>query len=113
MPRIVTQTPNLLVSVSLSDRSLASLKHLRQRRLLDIRHEVPVATTHFVGGVADPGIDEALVDAFAGAIADETVAEDVPTAEFFPLAAGERSLEMILGFAGRQWLKAVPFLAAA
>ena len=47
---------------------------------------MPIAFSHFLGSVTDPGIDKALIDAFHRAVAAEGVAEAVPARDDSPFA---------------------------
>jgi hypothetical protein len=58
-----------------------------QFRANERRGKVRVPPTHLFGLVADPGVNHPLMDALACAVADETVAKDVPALQLLPLAA--------------------------
>ena len=70
--------------------------------MLLIRNQVPVAPPQFLGLVSHPFVDQALVNAFRGAVAGEAVAEHVPAFQNFPLAAVHRPAEMMGGELGGQ-----------
>lgn len=48
-----------------------------------------VATALVVGLVANPGIDEALVDALGSAIGNEAVPKNMPATDVFPFGMGK------------------------
>ena len=41
--------------------------------VLDVREKVTISTSHFVGGVADKFVNDALVDPGTGKVADEAM----------------------------------------
>ena len=57
---------------------------------------MPVALALLVGLVADPFVDQSLIDALAGTGADETMAQDVEATDHFPRGIGQCPLEMVM-----------------
>ena len=62
-----------------------------------------IAFPHFFRSMADPRVDQTLVDAFHGAVAAEGVAEAVPDWDDCPLAVEQHSVEVLVGFAWCDW----------
>jgi hypothetical protein len=77
--------PDVLNPFMLGDlaRSLAD-KHARDRRMLLVRDQVPIATDHLLGLMTDPSIDHPLVDALCGAIRTERLPKDMPSPKLLP-----------------------------
>ncbi len=63
-----------------------------------------ISTSHLFRCVSNKFINDALVDSFAGHVADETVAKTVPTANLIPFALCDGSLKMVLGLVTRNRL---------
>lgn len=59
---------------------------------------MPITLPHFVGLMSHPRIDQPLINATGGAVGCEGVPEDVPTTELCPLAALQRTVEMVMHF---------------
>ena len=61
--------------------------------------EVAVSPAHGFRRVADPGVDDSLIDSLGGAVAAEGVAEAVPTRDDFPFGIGQCGVEELVGLA--------------
>lgn len=57
--------------------TISSIEHTCNGLLLNARVQMPVALSLIVRLVPDPLVDEALIDAAAGASADETMSQAV------------------------------------
>lgn len=69
----------------------------------------PLLFTH----MANELVDHSLIHAFAGECRDETVPKGVSAFQHFPLAASQRSLEVIVEFVLRQRRRLSPLALAA
>ena len=67
-----------------------------------------VPFSHFVRLVTRPAVDHSLIDAFRSTVADETVAEDMPASDVFPLAAAQRLAQMVRCFIYRHRILILP-----
>src|SRR2546423_1619910 len=56
-----------------------------------------VAPSHLLGRVADPFVDESLIDRLARTGGDEAVTRHMPAAKHFPFPVRKRPLEVIVG----------------
>ena len=67
---------------------------------------MPITLPHFVGLMSHPRIDQPLIDGTGGAVGCEGVPEDVPAPELCPLAALQRTVEMVMYFVpgGDRWI---------
>src|SRR5262245_60700176 len=72
---------------------LSLSKHRTNRFPLLIRKKVPIATTHFLGLVTGPFVDNPLIDPFCRAIGCKGMAENMPSAKLL-LAPGHSAFEM-------------------
>lgn len=57
-----------------------------------------VAAAHFVGSVADPGINDSLVNPCGGAVAAKGMTKYVPASKMLEAAVFERVVEVIVHF---------------
>lgn len=76
-------------------------------------NQVPIEANHGFGLVADPGIDDSLIDTGGSAVGTKRVSENVPALELLPLAVGERLLEMVVNVVASNRHRLGPFLLAA
>ena len=85
--------------------TLTSTENGLHRCLLGIWKQVPIPAPHFFGLVADPGVDNSLVDALHRAIADEGVTKTVPTRNPVPLAAAKCSFDAVACVVACKWCR--------
>jgi hypothetical protein len=76
-------------------------KHRPDRVLLHIRVEVPVSAALLLGLAPDHVIYEPLVHSFAGQRRDKGVPADVPALQHPLFRDAQCTLEVVVGFAGR------------
>ena len=76
---------------------LKSVENRSERLPFVAGNQVQVAPSYF-GGMSQPTVDETLIHSFGGAITGEAVSQDVPAPNHFPLASGQGSFEVIVGF---------------
>ena len=83
------------------------------RPLLHVGKKVSIASSHFVRLVADPRVDDSLVNSLAGTAANKAVPKNVPPSEYAPSGCAERALQMVRGLMYSQSVGLAPGLATS